>query len=96
MIKTRQLLQLLADKQWEPGEGIFIVMEGWMVPLVDFLSYLKELRNILPKNRIIYLGLVGRPEATAFTSVAPEDFTIWQQKIEAAGDPYLTLFSLIS
>jgi hypothetical protein len=94
--EDQQLKQLLAEKQWEPGEGIFILMEGWMVPLVDFLSYLKELRAILPKNGVIHLGLVGRPDVTAFTPVAPEDFTIWQQKIEAAGDPYLTIFSLIS
>ncbi len=94
--KDQELLQLLADKRWESGEGIFIVMEGWMVPLVGFLTYLKELRKILPKNRIIFLGLVGRPAENSFTSVAPEDFTIWQQKIEAVGDPYLSLFSLIS
>lgn len=92
----RQLLQRLAEKEWQPGEGVFIVMEGWMVPLVDFLSLVKELREILPKNAIIHIGLVGRPQATAFTPVAPEDFAIWQQKIEAVGDPYLTLFSLIS
>ena len=92
----RQLLQLLADKQWAREEGIFILMEGWMVPLVDFLSFLKELRKIMPHNCIIYLGLVGRPDATVFTPVAPEDFTIWQKKIEAIGDPYLTIFSLIS
>jgi len=93
--KDRQLLQLLADKQWQSGEGIFILMEGWMVPLVDFLSFLKELREILPNNGIIHLGLVGRPAATALTPVAAEDFTIWQQKVEAAGDPYLTIFPLI-
>jgi hypothetical protein len=42
------------------------------------------------------VGLVGRPETTSLTPVAPEDFTIWRQKIEAVGDPYLTIFSLIS
>ena len=90
------LLQFLTDKQWEPEEGIFILMEGWMVPLVDFLSFLKELRKILPDNAIIYLALVGRPDKTAFTPVAPEDFSIWQKKIESIGDPYLTVFSLTS
>ncbi len=90
----RQLLQRLKEKEWQPGEGVFIVMEGWMVPLVDFLSLVKELREILQKNAIIRIGLVGRPHATAFTPVSPEDFTIWQLKIEAVGDPYLTLFSL--
>lgn len=94
--KDQQLKQLLTTKQWQPGEGIFILMEGWMVPLVDFLSYLKELRAILPKNTIIHLGLIGRPEANSFTPVTPSDLALWQQKIIAAGDPYLTVFSLIS
>lgn len=94
--EDRQLLQFLTDKQWEPEEGIFILMEGWMVPLVDFLSFLRDLRKILPHNAIIFLGLVGRPDKTAFTPVAAKDFTIWQKKIESIGDPYLTVFSLTS
>jgi hypothetical protein len=71
-------------------------MEGWMVPLVDFLSFLKELRTILPDNSIIHLGLVGRPNTTVFTPTAPTDLTLWRQKIEALSDPYLSVFSLIS
>jgi len=94
--QDQQLKELLSSKEWRPGEGLFILMESWMVPLIDFLSYLKELRAILPKNAIINLGLIGRPEATIFTQVTPQDLTIWQQKVEAAGDPYLTIFSLIS
>jgi hypothetical protein len=90
-----QVKELLASKEWQPGEGIFILLEGWMVPLTDFICYLKELRAILPRNAIINLALIGRPDATIFTPVAPQDFTIWQQKIEAVGDPYLTIFSLI-
>ncbi len=92
----QQLQQLLAERAWQPGEGIFILMEAWMVPLVDFLTYLKELRTILPENTIIHLGLVGRPDATVFTPAAPTDLTLWRQKIEALGDPYLSIFSLIS
>lgn len=94
--QDQQLKELLSSKEWRPGEGLFILMESWMVPLIDFLSYLKELRAILPKNAIINLGLIGRPDATIFTPVAPQELTIWQQKVEAAGDPYLTIFSLIS
>lgn len=91
----QQLKQLLAERTWQPNEGIFILMEGWMVPLVDFLTFLKELRKILPDKNIIHLGLTGRPEATVFTPTASSDMRIWRQKIEALGDPYLILFSLI-
>ncbi len=93
--EDRQILQLLAERHWHTGEGVFILMEGWMVPLVDFLSFLKELRQILPNNSIIQVGLVGRPDATGLTPVSAEDFTLWRRKIEAAGDPYLTIFSLL-
>ncbi len=91
----RQLQQLLAERDWKSGEGIFILMEGWMVPLVDFLTYLKELRNILPEKSIIHVGLTGRPEGAVFTPTASADLRIWRQKTEALGDPYLTLFPLI-
>jgi hypothetical protein len=94
--KDRQLLQLLTEKKWKPGEGLFILMEGWMVPLVDFLSYLKELRAVLPRNTIINLGLVGKPNGSSFAPLAPEDYTLWKKKIAAVGDPYLTLFPLTS
>ncbi len=94
--EDQQLKQFLTERVWQPGEGIFILMEGWMVPLVDFLTYLKELRNCLPENNIIHLGLVGRPDTTIFTPAAATDLTIWRQKIEALGDPYLSIFSLIS
>lgn len=94
--QDQQLKELLSKRPWQPGEGIFILMEGWMVPLVDFLSYLKELRTILPAKSIIHLGLVGRPDTTVFTPTATKDLAIWRQKIEALGDPYLSLFSFIS
>lgn len=94
--KDQQLKHLLEDRTWLPGEGIFILLEGWMVPLIDFLTYLKELRTILPANTIIHLGLVGRFDTTVFTPAAPTDLTLWRQKIEALGDPYLSIFSFIS
>ena len=69
-------------------------MEGWMVPLTDFLSYLKELRNILNNETIITIGLVGRPANNTFSPVTENDYTIWQKKITALGDPFLQLLAL--
>ncbi len=91
----QQLQELLAERSWHAGEGIFILMEGWMVPLVDFLTYLKELRTILPAKSIIHVGLTGRPEGAGLSPTTSSDLRIWRRKIEALGDPYLTLFSLI-
>lgn len=94
--EDQQLAESLATREWQAEEGILFVMEGWMVPLVDFLSYLRELRLSLPTNIIVHIGLVGRPQTTALTTVTPGDFTLWRKKVEAIGDPYLNIFSLIS
>jgi len=93
--EDHRLLRLLAEMRWDPGEGIFLLMEGWMVPLIGFLSFLKELRKTLPDRTIINIGLIGRPGATAFSQVSAEDLALWQQKVGALGDPYLTLSPLL-
>jgi len=92
----QELKQLLKDRNWSEQEGLFVLMEGWMPPLVDFLTYLKELRQALPENTIITLALIGKPGETLFTQVTSGDFSVWQNKITAIGDPYLSLFPLVS
>ncbi|MCP3891710.1 MAG: DUF2868 domain-containing protein [Desulfobulbaceae bacterium] len=91
----QELLQTLASQPWQKGQGLFIVMEGWMVPLVDFLSYLKNLRELLPAKTIISLALIGRPGSTIFTPLQDNELRIWRQKVEAVGDPHLHVFPLI-
>lgn len=82
-------------EQWPEKDGVLLIVEGWMVPLVDLLSWLGELRAVLPGRMIISIALVGRPAATLFTPVTKRDFTIWQQKVEALADPWLHLFPLL-
>jgi hypothetical protein len=94
--ETDQELKLrLANRNWTQGEGLLLLMEGWMPPLLDFLTYLKQLRLLLPENTIINLALIGKPGQTVFTPVTSGDFSVWQDKIAAIGDPYLNLFSLL-
>lgn len=91
--EDQQLLQTLSAEQ--PKDGIVIIMEGWMVPLVDFLSFLKELRNKICKDSIIHLALIGKPVDSIFTQVTKRELTIWKQKVEAGGDPYINIFALL-
>lgn len=93
--EDQRLITSLKEHPWTEEEELFIIMEGWMVPLVDFLSYLKELRKVLPLSTIIHLGLVGRPENGRLSTVNHQDFDLWKKKITPGGDPYLSLFSLI-
>ncbi|MFW2365247.1 MAG: DUF2868 domain-containing protein [Desulforhopalus sp.] len=94
--EDKELLQHLGERAWQNDEGILLLIEGWMPPLVDFISFLGDLRSILPEPRIISLALVGRPNADKLTPAADQDFTIWKKKVGALGDPYLEIFSLIS
>lgn len=94
--EDKNVLQHLGNRNWQSDEGVLLLMEGWMPPLVDFLSFLGELRRIVPVPGIISLALVGRPNSTELTPVARQDLTIWKRKVEALGDPYLQIFSLIS
>ncbi|MBM9518246.1 DUF2868 domain-containing protein [Desulforhopalus vacuolatus] len=93
--EDQQLLERI-KKEWLEKEGIVIILEGWMVPLVDFLSYLGEIRAAIPGDMVISIALVGRRSGTLFTPVTRRDFTIWKQKVEALADPYLHLFPLIA
>ncbi|MBW2660389.1 MAG: DUF2868 domain-containing protein, partial [Deltaproteobacteria bacterium] len=84
----------LQQQPWNNDTGLLILMEGWMVPLIDFLTYLKELRSVTTKETIITIALIGRPAETVFTPVSQDDYTIWQKKIQALGDPCLNPFPL--
>ena len=94
--EDEEVKNILIEQCRTPEDGLFILMEGWMPPLVAFISYLKDLREILPEKTMIHLGLVGRPVRSGFTPLAPQDLTIWRKKISTSRDPYLHVFSLIS
>ncbi len=91
----QELLQILEKHDWQKNENLFILMEGWMPPLRDFLSLLDTFRNMLPPNTIINLGLIGKPEETLFTPVHQQDLTVWKQKTTSLSDPYLSVFPLV-
>lgn len=88
------ILDIVGNMDWHQERGVFIVMEGWMVPLVDFITYLGELRRQVADNTIITVALTGRPGQTVFTPLKTQEVQIWKKKIDAIGDPYLHLISL--
>jgi hypothetical protein len=94
--EDEEIKDLLAEQLQGPEDGLFILMEGWMPPLVAFVTYVGELRGILPDKTMIHLGLVGRPVRAGFTPLAARDFAIWRKKMAAVRDPYLHVFALIS
>ncbi len=92
----QEVKQYLQRQVWDDNTGLFILMEGWMVPLIDFLTYLGELRSVVAADTVITIALTGRPAEKTFSPVSKNDYTIWQQKTASLGDPYLYLFPLTS
>ena len=92
----QEIKQYLHEHIRDKSTGIFIIMEGWMVPLVDFMTYLGELRSSVAKDTLITVALTGRPSKTSFAALSKDDYTIWQQKIQSLGDPCLQLYPLTS
>ncbi len=86
----QKILKVLAEQQ---PQGCLLFMESWMPPLQGFLSFLKELRNVLPPRAMIRVTLLGRPDdTTIFTPVnASVDQDVWQQKLDGLGDPFLEI-----
>lgn len=83
------LLAILKTMDWDDNSGICIIMEGWMVPLVDFISYLGELRKIAGEKTPIEINLTGKLTDNTISQVRRADMEIWLKKISAIGDPYI-------
>ena len=88
----REVLKALREENWKGNCGILILMESWMPPLVAFLSYLEEIRQIVGPETPIFIELLGRPAASPGLAPIPEgDWLVWSRKIKALGDPFLSL-----
>ena len=62
--------------------------------VITSISFLRQLRELLPANMIITVGLVGRPQHDATAALLPQDLEIWRNKLAALGDPYLEIYPI--
>jgi hypothetical protein len=94
----RDLLEELAAENWGNGGGIIILMEAWMPPLIDFLTFLRELRQRVGAKLPILLRLVGRPAPDCILTPVgdPTQQEVWRRKIDGLGDPYLQVTPLMA
>lgn len=91
--QDQRLLELLAQKQ-QGQKGVVMVMEGWMVPLADFLSYLQKIRKSLVKDTCLTIALVGKPQGSQFSALSPDAIRLWQDKIASLADPHIAVIQL--
>ena len=77
--------------------SVLILQEAWQPPIEEFFAFLDDLRAIIGKKLLITILLIGKPTPhTLLTEVRDRDYTIWQQKIIAQGDPYLQCLRLLN
>ncbi len=95
-LMTEGVIQWLAGQDWHaPPARLVIVMDGSQPPITENLRFLRELRAAAGTQAQLLLALVGDPQDDdPLPPVRAFDFTDWQRKIDALGDPYLRLAML--
>ena len=90
---TKGVVRWVEEQDWKsPPPRVAIVMDGSQPPITENLQFLRELRAAVGARAQILLALVGDPEDDdPLPPVRTFDFTDWQRKIDAMGDPYLRL-----
>lgn len=80
--------ELLAALAAEPaGISPVLVLEGWQPCITATLEYLKALRRVLGKERLLTLVLVGRDGGDGSRTPTPdEEFAIWRGRLATLGD----------
>jgi hypothetical protein len=88
----REVIRRLAESGAETS--VVVVVRAWEPPVLEFVDFVSDLRSALGEAVSIAiipvaLGADGGPEA------APEaDFSQWQRRLIALGDPWLSIRAL--
>jgi hypothetical protein len=70
--------------------AVLLVLEGWQPCITATLEYLKALRRLLGKDRLLVVALVGRENSERWREPTPElEFAVWRSRLAALGDPWL-------
>ncbi|MDM8544019.1 DUF2868 domain-containing protein [Desulfococcaceae bacterium HSG9] len=87
------VLERLADTDGDAK--ILLLQEAWQPPIRETLLFIRKIREIAGTKAKIIVAMIGKPAPeTVLTPVKPENYKIWEQKIERIGDPYLRLEKL--
>jgi Protein of unknown function (DUF2868). len=79
-----------------PLAGVLVLHEAWQPPLKETEGLVRLLRHQISDQTPISILLIGRPASrTVLTPVDPEQAQIWSRKMQAVGDPYLSVCPLV-
>lgn len=71
------------------AEEIVIVVKAWEPPLLEFVDFVRSVRQALGRNRSILVlpvavNAAGQPQAASESQTG-----VWQRKLTQLGDPWL-------
>jgi len=93
----RELLERLRNRQLAPETAVLLIQEAWQPPIMEYLDFVKQLRQALGDGPCIRIGLIGKPGPdTIFTPAKAENLKIWARKITAIGDPCIYAEGLVN
>ena len=95
-LMTEGVIRWLVELDWQaPPARVVIIMDGSQPPITENLLFIRELRAAAGVQAQFLLALVGDPQDDdPLPAVRAFDYTDWQRKIDALGDPYLRLAML--
>jgi len=93
--QEQQVLELLKKRDWEGKQGgALLIQEAWQPPILETLTFFRQLRMALPEKGKIAVFLIGKPNAdTVFTAPGKIDRQVWEEQLQSLGDPYLGIGS---
>ena len=75
---------------------VVILHEAWRPPIDEFLALIRQGRRVWGPTARIIVGLFGKPmSGGGWAGVKEMDFRVWQQVVDAMGDPYLRVEKLL-
>lgn len=88
--------ELAVEVAKEAPVGCFLLQEAWQPPLKETEQMLRDLRQLIGAQCPITILLIGRPTPqTILAPVEPEQLQVWSKKLQAMGDPNLTVHPLV-
>ncbi len=92
-----EILANLKNKDRPLEMDILLIQEAWQPPIVEYINFIKNLRQAIGLEPCIGIGLIGKPLSnTIFTPVLDANRKIWSRKISALRDPCIYAVGLVN
>jgi len=77
------------------SDPILILVESWEAPDAALKFFLKQLRETIPVDRHIIIGLINKNSYEKWNPPLKSDRQIWKREIAGLTDPYLRVESVV-